>query len=148
MESDERGFTLNWAESRTLLEPDQFARNLEQTMLGEPGAAKDMAIGLAGFLDREPAEVWWAYWESQKTVQMVNLFGAKQNAQMLPPVGLFRRVHSLRVKARSTSLGLERSTIASGKAVDSGKIRSTDSSTSTSIRAEVKSDSGPPIDGL
>lgn len=110
IESDERSFSLNWAESSELLEPDQFARNLEQVMLGAPGPAKDLAIGLAGFLDREPAEVWWAHWESLKPVEIVGLLTSRGQAQMRPPVGLFRRVHCLRVEA--DSLALDRSTIA------------------------------------
>lgn len=112
IESKEDSFTLNWGDSQDLLDPEHLSHHLEQVMLGPAGPAKDMAIALAAFLDREPAEMWWGYWESQKTVQMVNLFGSGQQAQMLPPFGLYRRIHSLRVVGATQSLALERTTIA------------------------------------
>ncbi|MFN8610450.1 MAG: hypothetical protein U0931_23125 [Vulcanimicrobiota bacterium] len=112
IESDERAFVLNWAEPQQSIEPQQLLQNLEQVMLGQPGPDKDLAIGLGGFLDLEPARMWWAHWQDQQIVQLLNLLGGPGQVELAAPVGLYARVCCLRIEAGPRSLALDRATIA------------------------------------
>ena len=112
IESEEQSFTLNWADARQELEPEQFASNLEQVMLGDAGPARDMAIGLGGFLDREPAEIWWAHWENHEMVRLLNLLGSGRKLEIPQPAGFYRRAWALRVRGGTQALTLNRDIIA------------------------------------
>ncbi|MBS2037364.1 hypothetical protein JST97_20415 [bacterium] len=99
MESDEKGFRIYWAEPKVELEVEQIARDFERTLLGPDCPAKDAAIGLMGFLDKEPAQIWWAQWSGSEVVETVNLFGGQKQAQLHQPPAVHLRTCALVIRA-------------------------------------------------
>lgn len=99
MESDDKGFVIYWAEPEVELGVEQIAGDFERTLLGPDCAAKDAAIGLMGFLDKEPSQVWWAQWAGSQVVETVNLFGGQKQAQLRQPPSEHKRTCALVIQA-------------------------------------------------
>ncbi len=112
IDCDDQSFTLNWADAHEALEPQQFVGDLERVILGEAGPARDMAIGLLGFLSYEPEQVWWCHWEGLEAREVVALAGNGQAAQVQTPLGRHRTTYALSVRAGARPLTLARATIA------------------------------------
>lgn len=112
MESNERGFVISWADPTARVDPAQFVGEFEQVLLGADCPEKDFAIGLMGFLDKEPAQVWWAEWSADRPVSTVNLFGGLAQAELRAPPGTHAQTFALLVQTGKQKLALERQTIA------------------------------------
>lgn len=112
MESNERGFAISWADPESRVDPGQFVGQFEQVLLGPDCTEKDFAIGLMGFLDKEPSQVWWAEWEGERAVETVNLFGGRKQAELRRPPGTHKRTFALVVETGKQKLLLDRQVIA------------------------------------
>ena len=112
MASTDRGFAIYWADPKEELEAQQFAGDLEAVLLGADSAARDMAIGLTSFLDKEPAQIWWSQWHGSRVVETVNLLGGQSQAQLYPPPGIHQRTFALVITAASQSLVIDRQQVA------------------------------------
>ena len=99
IDTDEQSFTINWADAQDVLAPQQFVGDLERVILGEAGPARDMAIGILGFLSCQPTQMWWCHWEGAEAREVVNLAGGGKQAQVKTPVGLYRSTFALAVEA-------------------------------------------------
>lgn len=112
MESNERGFVISWADPTARVDPGQFAGEFEQVLLGGDCPEKDFAIGLMGFLDKEPSQVWWAEWSGDKPVSTVNLFGGLAQAELRAPPGTHAKTFALVVQTGRQKIQLDRQVIA------------------------------------
>ncbi len=112
MESNERGFVISWADPIDRVDPGLFAGEFEKTLLGLDGPEKDFAIGLMGFLDQEPAQVWWSEWQGSQPVATINLYGGLSQAELRNPPGTHARTFALAVQAGRQPLTLDRQVIA------------------------------------
>lgn len=112
MESNERGFAISWADPIGRVDPGQFVGEFEKVLLGADCCEKDLAIGLMGFLDKEPSQVWWAEWSGERPVETINLFGGLKQAELRRPPGTHARTFALVVENGRQKLALERQVIA------------------------------------
>ncbi|MBX3169371.1 MAG: hypothetical protein KF760_18370 [Candidatus Eremiobacteraeota bacterium] len=112
MESNERGFVISWADPTARVDPAQFVGEFEKVLLGPDCPEKDFAIGLMGFLDKEPAQVWWAEWSGAQPVSTINLFGGLAQAELRAPPGAHARTFALVVQTGKQKLQLDRQMIA------------------------------------
>ncbi|MBN9419151.1 hypothetical protein ABS71_14400 [bacterium SCN 62-11] len=112
MESNDRGFVISWADPIGRVDPGLFAGEFEKTLLGSDCPEKDFAIGLMSFLDKEPAQVWWAEWQGEEPVATVNLFGGLSQAELRCPPGTHARTFALAVQTGKQKLTLDRQIIA------------------------------------
>ena len=112
IDCDDQSFTINWADARDRLDPQQFVADLERVILGAASPARDMAIGILGFLECEPAQMWWCHWEGLQPKVMVNLAGGGLQARVQTPLGQHRTTYALSVQADTRPLTLLRATIA------------------------------------
>lgn len=112
MESTDRGFTIYWADPKEELQAQHFAGEFERVLLGPDSSAKDIAIGLMGFLDKEPAQVWWAQWHGSEIVETVSLFGGQKQAHLHSPPDVHQRTFALALEAGSQKLRVDRQVVA------------------------------------
>lgn len=112
MESNQRGFVISWADPTARVNPAQFVGEFEKVLLGGDCVEKDFAIGLMGFLDKEPAQVWWAEWSGDTPVSTVNLFGGLAQAELRAPPGTHAKTFALVIQTGKQKLPLDRQVIA------------------------------------
>jgi len=112
MESNERGFVICWADSSGRVDPAQFVGEFEKVLLGVDCPEKDFAIGLMGFLDKEPAQVWWAEWHGEQPVATINLFGGQKQVELRRPPGTHAVTFALVLERGKHKWALERQVIA------------------------------------
>ena len=105
-------FAFYWAEPEQPVEAQQLAGDFEKVLLGADGPARDLAIGLLGFLDKEPKQVWWASWEFGKSAETINLFGGQKQVKLHNPPDVHWRTYGLVVQSGRTDLLLQREAIA------------------------------------
>ncbi len=113
IESSEKEFVLYWAEAEQCVALEPMVADLERGLLGADSPQKDLSIGLFGFLDKEPEQVWWAEWQDGAARSTVSLFGAGQQAQLRKPPSMYKRSCALAIRAGKQKLRLNRDEIAS-----------------------------------
>lgn len=114
IESDAHGFALYWGDPDIDLEGRTFLSQLDTVVLGPPSASKDLGIGLLGFLNCEPDEVWWCQWEKGEIRQLECLSGQSHQAQLRAPLTVYGITYALVVKSSRTDLDIDREAVAQG----------------------------------
>lgn len=112
IESDSQGFALYWGDPDIDLEGRTFLSQLDTVVLGNACPSKDLGIGLLGFLDCDPDEVWWCQWERGEIRQLECLSGQSRQAQLRAPLTVYSITYALVVKSSKANLAVDRDTVA------------------------------------
>ncbi|MFN8610236.1 MAG: hypothetical protein U0931_22050 [Vulcanimicrobiota bacterium] len=112
IESSDQQFVIYWAEPERTVELENLSENLEQTMLGRDSPEKDLCLGLMGFLDRQPDQIWWAEWRGAAVQSTVSLLGSQKQANLRRPPSIYQKTCALAIVAGREKLPLEREQIA------------------------------------
>jgi len=114
IESDPQGFAFYWGDPDIDLEGRTFLSQLEAVVLGAPCPSKDLGIGLLGFLNCDPDEVWWCQWEKGEVRQLECLSGQFRQVQLRAPLTVYGLTYALVVKSTKGNLVIDREAVARG----------------------------------